>query len=258
MRCSWYKKMMKRNIQFALVFVAFLAIFIAGCSKGMENKPASNIAEEPAADTGILSVRSSPDSAQVYVDGELKGNTPLELYNLPVGKYDVAVKKEGYSEFKKSADVKVGKTEEVEAVLNPLKAPAPEPAEQKKPVAENAPLNAATPSQKLNKIAVNKSFIVYYDFKNELFTDITSGNSDVFSSNYNTYIYFTAYAPAKMRIVDKQITEVRKEDCINADDTIDNLYSGQTLCVKTINGVYAAVGGSWKTAPGELQWILFS
>jgi len=54
------------------------------------------------ADTGALNIDSTPRLAQVYVGEEYRGDTPLELYNLPVGQYDITVKKDGYIDFKKA------------------------------------------------------------------------------------------------------------------------------------------------------------
>ncbi|OGK38053.1 hypothetical protein A3F03_02420 [Candidatus Roizmanbacteria bacterium RIFCSPHIGHO2_12_FULL_41_11] len=55
--------------------------------------------------TGILAVSSSPKPAKVYINGEFKGVTDLNL-TLPYGKYEVEIKKEGYSELKKTITIK--------------------------------------------------------------------------------------------------------------------------------------------------------
>ena len=243
------------------VFFIFLAVIVIGCSRTEEQKPVSGKTEE-VADTGVLVVDSYPSAAQVYVDGELKGDTPFTLYNFPVGQHDVMVKKDGYEDFKKTATVAVGRTEEIKATLSQIEITAlpltPSATEENKPVIGKVPENATSPlSSKLNRINMSNSFSMYFDFKNELFTETTSAAPDIFSANYNTYIYFTAISPSRMRIVNKQIQDVKKEDCINADDTIANLYSGQTLCVKMTNGLTAAIGGSWKTTLSELEWVLF-
>ena len=55
--------------------------------------------------TGILSVNSSPQPATVYVNGTLHGATDTNL-TLPYGQYTVEVKKEGYTDWKKSISLK--------------------------------------------------------------------------------------------------------------------------------------------------------
>lgn len=249
---------MKRQYILNIALCLILLIFIAGCSQAQKNPVAENT--EEVTDTGILSVKSNPSQAQVYINDELKGDTPLELYNFPVGIYKVAIKKDGYSDFEESATVKVGMRDEVETELihkSILSAPAQALLENKS-TANEMPQSASSPPQKLNVVNMSKSFIIYYDFKKSLFTDITSGNPDVFSSNYGTYVYFTAMAPSTMRIVNKQVKDVSKNDCANAGETIANLYSGQTLCVRIKEGLTAAIGGSWKDTPSELEWVLFS
>lgn len=54
--------------------------------------------------TGILAIRSLPDSAQVYISSTLKGATDTTL-NLSPGNYEVLVKKEGYNPWKKTLNI---------------------------------------------------------------------------------------------------------------------------------------------------------
>lgn len=250
---NWMKK---HNILNIILCLAILA-FIAGCQQSAETSP--TIPQEQATDTGILSIKSFPSAAQVYVDGGLKGETPLDMYNFPVGTYIVTVKKDGYSDFEKSATVKVGMTEEVDAELNPLPTTEanPQTAEENKSAAQ-ASENVSLPSQKLNTANINGSFMLYYDFKNGLFTETTSGSPDVFSSNYGAYVYFTAIEPSKMRVYNKPIETMKKDDCQFLTETVGNLYSGQTLCVKTTDGRIAIIGGKWNDKADKLEWILFS
>jgi hypothetical protein len=46
----------------------------------------------------VLDVSSNPSSAQVFIDGAFKGNTPLKL-DLPFGKYEVRVSLTDYYEW---------------------------------------------------------------------------------------------------------------------------------------------------------------
>ncbi len=340
-----------RNIIIKLIFSFFIVLIVIGCSK-TEVKEQANQTTEEFVDTGVIVVESSPKSAQVYVDNELKGESPLTIYNFPVGQHDVLVKKEGYGDFKKTITLKVGTTEEVSARLSEMEVakpsqdvilnkicgqettevyvnkcgsfystyptgfisdaateifdengkhidfcigygvfasekakkeseqkcatylknctqvvkacssrtpvPTPKPTEENKPIEKKTDNSTSAASSNLNKVNISSRFITYYDFKNAMFTGTASASPDVFSSNYNIYLYFTAYSPATMKVLDKQIKDIKKEDCMNAQDTIANLYSGQTLCVKTTNGAYAAIGGKWEISPSELYWVLFS
>jgi TonB family protein len=64
---------------------------------------------EPQAPTqpvlGQLSVTSEPAGATVMIGDEKKGVTPLQLADLPVGKYSLQVKLQGYEDFKQDVEL---------------------------------------------------------------------------------------------------------------------------------------------------------
>jgi hypothetical protein len=64
-----------------------------------------NFDEGKLTSTGIVSVSSAPKPAKVYVNGELKGATDVNL-TLPFGQYTVEVKKDGYTSWEKSISLK--------------------------------------------------------------------------------------------------------------------------------------------------------
>lgn len=53
---------------------------------------------------GLLVLKSAPDSAQIYVDGELKTATDATI-PLPPGTYDVSIKKEGFRDWNKRLSI---------------------------------------------------------------------------------------------------------------------------------------------------------
>lgn len=59
--------------------------------------------------TGVLTVQSSPSSADLYVNGDKKGKTSKSV-SLPVGIHNVSVKKNGYVEWKKDIEIKEQKS----------------------------------------------------------------------------------------------------------------------------------------------------
>ena len=132
--------MKNRKFLNIMAFMAVASILIFGC-KATEEQAA--VAAEPVPDTGALSIESSPTLAQVYVGEEYKGDTTVDLYNLPVGQYEITVKKQGYADFKRIITVKVGRTEKIDAVLVPIaedvKPKAEGPSNQMEKPAENAP-----------------------------------------------------------------------------------------------------------------------
>ncbi len=64
-----------------------------------------NFDEGTVTSTGIVSVSSAPKPAKVYVNGELKGATDINL-TLPYGRYTIEVKKDGYTSWEKNISLK--------------------------------------------------------------------------------------------------------------------------------------------------------
>lgn len=245
---------MKNKNLFAIILM--ILILISGC-KSTKEEPAAEIMEE-VGDTGALAVESLPGLAQVYVEEEYKGDTPVSLYNLPVGQYVITVKKDGYADFKKTVEVKVGRTEEIDATLKQLAEAKPKTEEQAKEIEKQAETAQDTPtSAKSDKINLS-SFAMYYDFDKMEFTETRTEGSDLFSRKYDNYMHFTVLAPTKINVINKPVSEAVKEDCIFADTAVTQLFSGQTLCVKTGTGKVVAVGGIWQAMPTELELKKFS
>jgi hypothetical protein len=77
----------------------------------------------PTADTThgevktALQIDSTPDDAQVQIDGAAAGSMPLNV-KVTAGKHEISIKKVGYSDWSKNLDVSGG-TAHVEAVLRP-------------------------------------------------------------------------------------------------------------------------------------------
>jgi hypothetical protein len=68
---------------------------------------------------GALALSSSPDGAQVVVDGEVVGETPVVLTDVPVGPRTVVVHLEGYSSWSASVRIVAGQRTTVRATLTP-------------------------------------------------------------------------------------------------------------------------------------------
>jgi len=69
--------------------------------------------------TGILAVSSSPRAAKVYVNGDLRGATDLNLSLVP-GTYTVEVKKEGFATYSTTLKLRGEIVEVVDPILFPL------------------------------------------------------------------------------------------------------------------------------------------
>lgn len=88
------------RIIFGILFI--LAIFaVIAYARGYR----LNFKEGGITSTGIISVNSNPKAAKIYIDGELSGATDTNI-TLPYGDYDVEVKKEGYTSWRKNVNLK--------------------------------------------------------------------------------------------------------------------------------------------------------
>ncbi len=76
----------------------------------------SEAASSAAAQTGEVTVTSTPDSADVFVDGVFKGNTPSTLKLTP-GKHMVNVSAAGYQDWGREIDVTAGSDVKLNAKL---------------------------------------------------------------------------------------------------------------------------------------------
>lgn len=73
----------------------------------------------PEARQGTLAVTSSPSGAEVYVEGTLRGRTPLSL-SLPEGRYAVELRAPGYEPYQATVQVRRGETTRLDVRLNPV------------------------------------------------------------------------------------------------------------------------------------------
>ncbi|MGQ9735859.1 MAG: PEGA domain-containing protein [Thermaceae bacterium] len=76
----------------------------------------------PEARMGTLDVSSTPRGAEVYVDGNLRGRTPLTL-SLPEGRYTVELRLSQYEPYRATVRVERGKTTRLEVRLTPVVRP---------------------------------------------------------------------------------------------------------------------------------------
>jgi len=100
-----------------LIFFAVILIATIAYARGYR----LDIQRGTMTSTGIIAISSSPQTAQVYVNGVLKGVTDLHL-TLAHGKYLIEVKKEGYTTWKKEVTLKGELVVTADATLFPLNA----------------------------------------------------------------------------------------------------------------------------------------
>ncbi|OIP84161.1 hypothetical protein AUK04_02595 [Candidatus Roizmanbacteria bacterium CG2_30_33_16] len=108
-------KLLKRIGLFS-VFLTILAIIIV-YARGYRFNPQ----KKTVTATGIFSITSWPKAAKIYINGKLESVTDTNI-TLPYGKYNISVKKEGYTSWNKTIILKGELVETIEAVLFPINA----------------------------------------------------------------------------------------------------------------------------------------
>ncbi len=261
--------MKSRRKRYAVYFViiALVALMLIFSQKKADNEVTKGNTLEENADTaggsGFLEIETSPKDAEVFIDGANKGKSPIIIGNVAAGVHDVTIKKEGYEDFLKQVEVNPGKRAFLEAKLiiisqkEPIQVPfAEEPQKEK----ENDQIKEKPWEESSNsgKVNLGSVFLLYYDFGSREFKSTRPEDYDVFSKRYKDHLTFTRANPAQMKAINKDIADVRKEDCEGINGQYGQLASGQSLCAITKEGQIAAIGGSWEnTENAELKWKVF-
>lgn len=106
----------RRSIVFSLIFLMVLlgAVLVIRLAQGYS----PDISTRSLRPSGILVATSIPDGAQLYIDGHLKSATNTTI-NLTPGEYEVEIKKDGYSSWKKILTIKKELVAKTDAYLFP-------------------------------------------------------------------------------------------------------------------------------------------
>ena len=70
--------------------------------------------------TGVLILESVPTNASVYVDGALKGTTPLTLRTITTGSHEVSFRLAGYQNYTTKVTVTAGAVATSSGTLSPI------------------------------------------------------------------------------------------------------------------------------------------
>jgi len=68
---------------------------------------------------GTIVIRSTPERAKVYLDGNLIGETKLELNSIPYGKHHLVVSKPGYKDYQLETQVEDSQVTSISTLLTP-------------------------------------------------------------------------------------------------------------------------------------------
>jgi hypothetical protein len=65
---------------------------------------------------GSLHVEADPESCEVFLDDEYLGKTPIELLYVPIGTYELVLKKHGHRDYSKTLSIKPGTEHRIEDI----------------------------------------------------------------------------------------------------------------------------------------------
>ena len=91
--------------------------------------------ETPQPLTGLLVLSSTPAMADIYIDGEKKGETPMRFNKINVGRHTLRLEKQGYKPLTKTFNIEDGRTLELDEKLE-VEAVAEKPKKEEKPKVE--------------------------------------------------------------------------------------------------------------------------
>ena len=100
--------------------IAFNLSLVYGRKETLKSQIDKAEAEALALLQGFVYVTSTPEGAEVYLDGVLKGTTPYTTLGLGEGSYTVELRLKNYKDLSKTTSVKPGKTTEVTEELTLL------------------------------------------------------------------------------------------------------------------------------------------
>jgi hypothetical protein len=104
------------GILFFLIVAGALTVGIIFYARGYR----PNLNGRSIQGTGVVSIKSNPDGAEVFIDGESKGTTNFDLTDLKPGKYTIKISKDGFSTWKKEIQVEKEQVNLIEATLFPI------------------------------------------------------------------------------------------------------------------------------------------
>ena len=99
-----------------IMAVLMLVIIMASCVSVKES--GTKVSAPPPPPTTSVAFHSSPDNAEVYVNGEFRGTAPVTLH-LAAGTHKVVFMLEGYRTWQRELTVVAGNDTRVAATLQP-------------------------------------------------------------------------------------------------------------------------------------------
>jgi len=241
--------------KYSLLLILVSMLFI-GCQRNVLIDINEVESDELDPGSGFLEIETSPADANIYLDNFFMGKSPETLRNVLAGTHTVVLKKAGYEDSIKEITIQPGKKSFLDIDLNPIQ----EVEEKNEGEVLEIEEEIVTGTLESNGIvALGTKHLLFYDFNQARFTDHREEDSDIFSKRFPGHLVITRFSPVNIKVIDKEINSVTKEDCLDIYGQYEFLNSGQTLCVITKENKIVAMGGKWTTTEdAKLTWKSFS
>ena len=149
-----------------LIFIVIFCVLITGCTS------------TPTVGTGTLQLSSSPSGAQVYLDNQFRGYTPITITNVALGNHILEYRYSGYQSWSTTVTVS-SDSSQIYAALLPISAVQPT---QQAQVTTSPAISQAKVTVKVNK---NPMIIG----ESNLFSGTYTGSDSVALTLYGTGFY---------------------------------------------------------------------
>lgn len=235
---------------FTIAFLALGTLIVILYSKGYRFNLHDTVVEK----TGVISMESQPNRANLYIDGEYLGKTPKSVGSIKEGDRKVKLELEGYNNWEKTLPVIIEKSSPYFAYLF-LKKPIETTIEGINITTNNYSLHSSRDAifiasieqndskQKLFKIykyTIMKPFWDMYENPVIIYSEVVEGYNkiDIMPSNDSSYFLIS-------KLQDAQI----EGEKISFTNSIDNIIAKSTILIKTLDRV---------TSPSDINLNGFS
>ncbi len=153
------------------IFIVILCVLITGCTS------------TPNVGTGTLQLSSSPSGAQVYLDNQFRGYTPITITNVVLGNHILEYRYSGYQSWSTTVIVSSGSSQ-VYTALSPIS--AAQPTHQAQDTSSQVTTAPVVPQAKVT-VKVNRNPMIIGE--SNLFSGTYTGNDNIVLTLYGTGFY---------------------------------------------------------------------
>ena len=106
------------NLIYLIIAIIVILMLILGRRGGEDIEVLEEeLRLEESTGSGFLEIETMPSDADIFIDEDYNGKSPLTIYNIPAGIHNVVIKKDGYEDFVSEVNLEAGRKSFLEASL---------------------------------------------------------------------------------------------------------------------------------------------